>query len=485
MRILFLLQKLRKRLKRTLDARLIRSSDLFDPQWYLEHNPDIAQSGLNPVYHYLVYGGLEGRAPGPNFDSGWYMEKYEDVRSFKQNPLVHYLRYGQAEQRKCMPPAFSLRRLYDYSKEKGYIAFEDVPEQVYLHRPKVTGNFSRTLNEGEALCPRPYVAVIEEAIIFGGENLVIVEGNTVLNDELVDFNSRDFGKKVSRIREVDQTSVILTDYVEPKVHIEEGILISCGHDANYFHWLVECLPKLLLIDSLEEFKDIPLVIPRDLHTNLMAALERVNVHNRPILFLEMGTPCSVDRLIVPSTLSRIVDRYQGSPVFNVDIVLSHKWLTRVSELLISHVNDQEKPWRKLFLTRRKGFRALGNRDELELMLLEQGFEIVELEGASLDFQIELFSQASIVVAPTGAALTNMLFCRPGTKVLIFMSDHETSNFYFWSNLGALNNLDVTMIVGKRLFTLTGYWSVHDDYEIDPNLVLNLTEQGTGLETSFS
>jgi capsular polysaccharide biosynthesis protein len=48
----------------------------------------------------------------------------------------------------------------------------------------------------------------------------------------------------------------------------------------------------------------------------------------------------------------------------------------------------------------------------------------------LDFQIKLFAQASMVVAPTGAALTNMLFCRPGTKVVIFMSNHETTNFYF-------------------------------------------------------
>ena len=77
----------------------------------------------------------------------------------------------------------------------------------------------------------------------------------------------------------------------------------------------------------------------------------------------------------------------------------------------------------------------------------------------------------MVVAPTGAALTNMLFCRPGTKVIIFMSNHETTNFYFWSNLGAINNLDITTIAGERLFKLTDYWSVHDDYVVDADLVL--------------
>jgi glycosyltransferase involved in cell wall biosynthesis len=108
---------------------------------------------------------------------------------------------------------------------------------------------------------------------------------------------------------------------------------------------------------------------------------------------------------------------------------------------------------------------------LEQLLLEHNFEIVELDGASLDFQIKLFSQAALVVAPTGAALTNMLFCRPGTKVIIFMSNHETTNFYFWSNLGAINHLDITTIAGERLFKLTNYWSVHDDYVIDPKVLL--------------
>ena len=225
------------------------------------------------------------------------------------------------------------------------------------------------------------------------------------------------------------------------------------------------------MDGLQQVKDVPLLIPTGLHKNLMTALERLNINNRQLIYIEQDSACRVGRLTFPSALSRIVDRYEGSPVFDVDIVLSHKWLTRVSERLRSNVERNRKPWRKLFLTRRKGYRSLGNRDELELLLLQHNFEIVELDGASLDFQLELFSQAAVIVAPTGAALTNMLFCQPGTKVIIFMSNHEVTNFYFWSNLGAINNLDITIIAGKRLFNLTNYWSVHDDYVVDAELVL--------------
>src|ERR1044071_3619570 len=272
MKLRFTLRKLKQRLNRIFDARLIQSSDLFEREWYLEKNPDVAQAGIDPARHYLIQGGFEGRRPGPNFDSRWYLDAYEDVRNSGWNPLVHFLRYGQKEERKPKPPLFKLSRMYDYSKQTNSLVFEESPERIYLQRPRVIGRFDGTLKEGEALCPPPYVSVIEEAIIFGGESLVVVNDSLILNDELVDFAGREFGKKTSRV-EPYEDAVQLTQYAKPSLHIKEGVLLSCGHDANYFHWLAECLPKLLLVDSLEEFQDVPLLIPAGLHTKLMVGLE--------------------------------------------------------------------------------------------------------------------------------------------------------------------------------------------------------------------
>ena len=46
-------------------GRLLRSG-LFDPNWYLEQNPDVAKSGMNPAKHYLLHGASEGRNPSPD-----------------------------------------------------------------------------------------------------------------------------------------------------------------------------------------------------------------------------------------------------------------------------------------------------------------------------------------------------------------------------------------------------------------------------------
>ena len=72
---------------------------LFLSKWYLDANPDVAASGMNPLYHFLRYGGLDGRDPHPWFDSSFYLQRYPDAASAQINPLVHFVTIGAAELR--------------------------------------------------------------------------------------------------------------------------------------------------------------------------------------------------------------------------------------------------------------------------------------------------------------------------------------------------------------------------------------------------
>ena len=83
----------------TDDLTLLRNSGYFDPFWYRQNNPDVTARDADPLRHYLLYGGLEGRSPGPKFDSLGYLESNPDVRAAGVNPLVHYLEFGRAEGR--------------------------------------------------------------------------------------------------------------------------------------------------------------------------------------------------------------------------------------------------------------------------------------------------------------------------------------------------------------------------------------------------
>jgi GT2 family glycosyltransferase/glycosyltransferase involved in cell wall biosynthesis len=104
-------RRLQKPLTDRSDRSVIGRSGLFDTEWYLAQNPDVAAAGTNPLVHYLRHGAAEGRDPNPLFDTDWYLAQNPDVAAAGINPLVHYLRHGAAEGRDPRDPDLSFFRV--------------------------------------------------------------------------------------------------------------------------------------------------------------------------------------------------------------------------------------------------------------------------------------------------------------------------------------------------------------------------------------
>jgi len=78
--------------------RLLQSSGLFDPGYYLENNPDVAASGAEPLAHYFAKGFAELRRPGPLFDRVFYLHQCPSLVEKEENPLLHFLQKGRYQQ---------------------------------------------------------------------------------------------------------------------------------------------------------------------------------------------------------------------------------------------------------------------------------------------------------------------------------------------------------------------------------------------------
>ena len=67
----------------------------FDTKFYLSEYPDIRESNLDPVEHYLVAGWHENRNPHPDFSTELYVQNNPEILESQINPFYHAIIHGK------------------------------------------------------------------------------------------------------------------------------------------------------------------------------------------------------------------------------------------------------------------------------------------------------------------------------------------------------------------------------------------------------
>lgn len=96
------------------DLACVRESAYFNAQWYQDKYPDVPLSGVDPALHFLKFGALLERDPGPSFQTRKYLDENPGCRDAGVNPLVHlrrsefYQSKAAAKKRVAVFAAFSV-----------------------------------------------------------------------------------------------------------------------------------------------------------------------------------------------------------------------------------------------------------------------------------------------------------------------------------------------------------------------------------------
>lgn len=77
----------------------------FDADYYAHEYPDLTSSSASLLRHYCRQGWYEGRNPNPFFDTVAYLDQNSDVELVGINPYFHYLMFGRKEGRAIDPSA--------------------------------------------------------------------------------------------------------------------------------------------------------------------------------------------------------------------------------------------------------------------------------------------------------------------------------------------------------------------------------------------
>ena len=79
---------------------LIKTSPLFNQKWYLSQNPDVKAKKIGAAKHYVKYGWKEGRNPSLEFNTIEYIKKYPEILQSKLNPIIHYIQNNKCPENK-------------------------------------------------------------------------------------------------------------------------------------------------------------------------------------------------------------------------------------------------------------------------------------------------------------------------------------------------------------------------------------------------
>lgn len=189
-------------------------------------------------------------------------------------------------------------------------------------------------------------------------------------------------------------------------------VISSSGSENWYHWFLQILPRLIILEKSGVAYDSiyvnNMIYPWQ-ERALGAVLSFLRISKDKMLVINGDVSVKASMLIVPS-VPFIPSKGVGLP----------QWMIQTFREIFLGAGGLERiiPSEKIYISRLKApLRRIVNEDDYCEILKAWGFKIVHLETITPFEQAALFNRASVIVAAHGSGLSNLIFSRPGCKVI--------------------------------------------------------------------
>jgi len=270
-----------------------------------------------------------------------------------------------------------------------------------------------------------FLARLQNARVFGPSVAVCSSRNLLIKEVSVEWRPRSVPWPMRRFR-----------FPPAKKLSGRSILLASTGGETFYHFLLEVLPRLDLIrragirlspqDRLI-INDLRPAFVRELLAKTGVSFDRcVETHRYRHLYCE--------ELLVPSLPGQIGSPHQGIGDFYESLFPAD-----------SGSGTGQGPG--LFL-KRAGVaqRKLRQAAAVSQILASHGIEEVDMGRMPVALQAEKIRRASFVIAPHGAALSNLVFCQPPTAVLELFAPGYINQCY--RMLAAMRKLPYAYLVGR-------------------------------------
>lgn len=197
-----------------------------------------------------------------------------------------------------------------------------------------------------------------------------------------------------------------------KIHSTLGRLavLSSPGSENWYHWLLQVLPRLIILKASHIQFDRIYINNLQFDWQKKALdifLQQLDIPQDKLLIINGDCVIQAETLIVPS-VPFIPSKGMPFPM----------WLKAALRRFFNATETATTSPKMLYISRKNASsRRIKNEDALTKQLKDLGFEIVFLENLTPQQQAQLFHNARLVVGPHGSGFANLVFSKPGMKLI--------------------------------------------------------------------
>lgn len=277
-------------------------------------------------------------------------------------------------------------------KKKEFYSSYFYEESIFPLNPSIEKNFP---------LEKPYVLELENISIFSNKGLLIQDNKIVL-------------ESLWRWASLHKAPKDLFPLPPAQVTEETIAVVSQEGSSNYYHWMLEILPRIHLLQLSGTYYD-KIYLPATHFPFQKETLHLLGIDLANIIEADWSTHIKPKKVIFPSLCVSEVP---------------HPWSFPFLRKLLLDDYIPSKKRNRIFLSRKNAlFRKVLNEDEIIHFLKQFDFESVVLDTLSVKEQAQLFNQAEIIIGAHGAAFTNIVFSQPGTTIIeLFQGQYQRCFF---------------------------------------------------------
>ncbi len=254
--------------------------------------------------------------------------------------------------------------------------------------------------------------------------------------------------------------------------IDEGILLSGRNDYNWYHWMIEYLARVIEIDE-EIDSRIPWVISNRVPKTGVEALKMIST--RDILVLDSEKLQHFEKLMVMSPNASVIDTVLA-PWERISRFNTHN-LYELRSAMRQIPSGSSFP-EKVFIVRESTHRNVVNQDKLVDIALDYGFRPIILDNLDFSEQLDLFSNAKVIITAGGAVMANYLFM-PKESHVVQLNNVANKDFVIPPLLSSIAGSKFISIIGNpkkvKKFRHLRIDQIHESYAIKPRTLKSVLD----------